>query len=668
MCNNASKAGAVTFNGDMCIGCGECLTVCDPKARYGLDDFDLFMNDLKAGISIVAIVPPAIAASFDGQYLRFNGFLKKLGVKAVFDVSFGAELTIKSYLAYRKRKKPKVIIAQPCPTLVAYVEMYQPDLIPYLAPVDSPMLHTIKMIKQFYPQYATYKIAAISPCLSKRREFEETGRGDYNVTFKSIQKYLDRTGSKISGFQAEEYDGPSAERAVLFSSPGGLMRTIRRYEAGVSAYTKQVEGAPGVYRYLEYLKTKLENGQKPLYPLIDCLACEMGCNGGPGTVNHDAQQDDLLEQVEKRRKAAVEKHRKAGFPLLKFFMKSKLEKTIDRHWEESLYTRAYVNRSGIVNRVLREPTPNEIRDTHLIMHKRNPEDFLNCHACGYESCDQMVIACLNGLNNYGNCRHYVETQGKMMEAKHKEELVSLLARVHRITQEEVHKNIHGITSLSERIDNSTSSVMNSYRATDEIVKGVYSIQAALEQSSKAVDQLNYSSAEGKKRLMQIDGLIANISTQSEALVDVAKVISNVADETNILGMNAAIQAAHAGDSVGKGFAVVAGQIRHLASNSSRQAGEIAKRLKDIKSLIDDTHASSSGALEQFDQIVTLASEVQRSGSSVKKTVEFQNQSGRSAMEELNRLKESSMKIQEESDALMSSSKNVLKNIDAIKKI
>jgi len=668
MCNNASGESAVTFIGDMCIGCGECLHVCDPKARYGVDDFSQFMSDLKAGINVVAIVPPAIAASFDGHYRRVNGLLKKLGVKAVFDVSFGAELTIKSYRAYAKKKKPKVIIAQPCPTLVAYIEMYHPELLPYLIPVDSPMLHTIKMIKRYYPQYSSHKIVAISPCLSKRREFEVTGKGDFNVTFRSLQAYLDETGDRITNYPEVEYDGPAAERAVLFSSPGGLMRTLRRYEANVSGSTKQVEGYPLVYHYLSYLKERMQKGRKPLYPLIDCLACELGCNGGPGTHNHRTQSDELLEQVETRNKAAREYHKKAKIPIISHFQKSKLDKTIDEHWDESLYFRSYVDRSNIVSRHFRQPSPEEIKETHRKMHKKQQSDFLNCNACGYDDCDQMAIACINNLNRYENCRHYIEVHAKMMEAQHKQELASLLARVHRMTHDEVNKNIGGITSLSGRIDTATSSVLNSFKATEEIVKGVYSIQVALEQSSKAVEQLNSSSLEGKKRLMQIDGLVSDISAQSEALVDVAKVISNVADETNILGMNAAIQAAHAGNSVGKGFAVVAGQIRHLASNSSRQAGEIAKRLKDIKALIDDTHDSSSGALDQFDQIVSLANEVQKSGTNVRDVAETQSRSGKNAIGELNSLRDAAMKMQEESDTLMSSSKTVLKNIDAIKNI
>ncbi|MDR2536633.1 MAG: 4Fe-4S binding protein [Treponema sp.] len=95
MCNNGSGE-AVTFNSKLCIGCGECIYVCGHGARVGIDDFDQFINDLKQGVPIIAVVAPAIAASFGGEYLKFNGYLKKIGIKAVFDASFGAELTVKS--------------------------------------------------------------------------------------------------------------------------------------------------------------------------------------------------------------------------------------------------------------------------------------------------------------------------------------------------------------------------------------------------------------------------------------------------------------------------------------------------------------------------------------------------------------------------------------------
>ena len=184
-CNDASNE-YVTVNPDLCIGCGNCIKECMHDARVYRDDYELFISDVKERKPIIAIVAPAIAANYPNQYLQFNGFLKSLGVEAIFDVSFGAELTAKSYIHHIKENKPKCVIAQPCPVIVDYIQIYRPELIQYLAPADSPMLHIAKMIKNHYPQYRNHKILAVSPCLAKKREFEETGIGDYNVTLAGL--------------------------------------------------------------------------------------------------------------------------------------------------------------------------------------------------------------------------------------------------------------------------------------------------------------------------------------------------------------------------------------------------------------------------------------------------------------------------------------------------
>ncbi len=72
-------------------------------------------DELSKGTPIVAIVAPAVAVNFKGQDLELNGWLKSIGVKAVFDVSFGAELTTKSYVEQLSNEKPLLMIAQPCP-------------------------------------------------------------------------------------------------------------------------------------------------------------------------------------------------------------------------------------------------------------------------------------------------------------------------------------------------------------------------------------------------------------------------------------------------------------------------------------------------------------------------------------------------------------------------
>lgn len=121
---NDSGGDYVKLNSDLCIGCGECLTACTHDARILLDDFDHFKNDIKLEKNIVAIVAPAATSNFPNKYLHLNGWLKSLGVKAIFDVSLGAELTIKSYLNHVKENDPECVISQPCPAIVSYIEIY----------------------------------------------------------------------------------------------------------------------------------------------------------------------------------------------------------------------------------------------------------------------------------------------------------------------------------------------------------------------------------------------------------------------------------------------------------------------------------------------------------------------------------------------------------------
>jgi len=169
----------------------------------------------------VAIIAPAVVSSFPGEYRRLLGWLKKLGVAASFNVSFGAELTVRSYVNHIRTNKPPLVIAQPCPAIVSYIEVYRPELLPQVAPADSPMLHTIKMIQEYYPDYAGYKVLVVSPCAAKKREFQETGIGDYNVTVRSFKDALERRHIDLDRQPEADFDNPPAERAVLFTTPGG---------------------------------------------------------------------------------------------------------------------------------------------------------------------------------------------------------------------------------------------------------------------------------------------------------------------------------------------------------------------------------------------------------------------------------------------------------------
>ncbi|WP_041611166.1 [Fe-Fe] hydrogenase large subunit C-terminal domain-containing protein [Treponema primitia] len=661
MCNNGSGA-IVDHHSDLCIGCGECITVCSHGARIGIDDFDAFMADLKKGVKIVAIVAPAAAASFEGKYLELNGLLKSLGVKAVFDVSFGAELTVKSYLDYMKKKNPLTVISQPCPTLVSFIEMYRPELIPYLAPADSPMMHMMKAIKKYYPQYADCKIAAISPCYSKRREFDACGIGDYNVTFNSLQDWLDRTRDTITHYKAEDYDNPPAERAVLFSSPGGLMRTVQRYDKDINSKTRKIEGSPEVYHYMAYLSEAIRKSNGPVFKLIDCLNCAMGCNGGPGTGNRGKHLDDVEYLIEQRQMETRKKYQPKNI-FQKLFARNKLEKLLDKYWEEGLYSRSYTDRSAIFKQMVIDPAPQQIQAVFTRMHKTGDSDILNCGACGYRNCEQMAVAIINGLNKMENCRHYVEIEKSL---QNEEAVKKQLNTVYDHTLEEMNKNLGGISALSENIGETANHVLSSSTAIEQMVENTRSIHETLEQNAQTVLQLNESSTEGKNRLHHIAELIADVSAQSDTLIEACSVIGDIAEQTSILGMNAAIEAAHAGEAVGRGFAVVASEIRKLADISNKQAAEIAGSLKNIKILIDNSKESSGHAEQQFDTMVSLINTVKNEELHINNAMEVQSNGGNQVIQSLNEINSLIRKVKEESASLLSSSELIIEDIRGLK--
>ena len=297
----------VSINHDMCIGCGNCIEACTHDARQITDDFDVFIEALTRNEKTVAIAAPAVASNFPDTYLRLNSYMESLGVSDVFDVSFGAELTVRSYLNYIKEANPEMVIAQPCPAIVSYTEIYQPELLPYMAPAHSPMLHTVQLIRTFFPEYADYKIAVFSPCLAKRREFDETGLGDYNVTYKSIQKHLEDNRISLRNYEEKPFATPLAERAVLFSTPGGLKQTVMRENGTLDSAIRKIEGPEIIYEYLEKLPEMVQKGMNPL--VVDCLNCELGCNGGPGTLNQGKSPDEVEYYIEQRKlKMQLKKH------------------------------------------------------------------------------------------------------------------------------------------------------------------------------------------------------------------------------------------------------------------------------------------------------------------------------------------------------------------------
>ena len=657
MCNNGA-GDHVDFDEKLCIGCGSCIEACTHGARKGIDDAELFFDSLKKGEKIVAIVAPAAIVSFRGKDLELNGFLKSLGVEAVFDVSFGAELTTKSYVEYIKNKNPDCVISQPCPALVSFIETYRPELIKYLAPADSPMLHCAKMIKEFYTKYTGYKIAAISPCYAKRREFDETGICDYNVTMRSIQSYMEEKNIRIDSFPKVEYENPAAERGVLYSTPGGLMRTAERFVPSISEKTRKIEGNPKVFHYLAKFSEANKN-KKPCFTLIDCLNCENGCNEGAGTTNKGMHLDEMESFVENRmhdRRSYWEQKGHSKKSALK-----KLNKAIDEFWKPGLYDRTYVDRSAYFHQKIKEPSQEEIQKIYRDMYKKTKADILNCGACGYEDCEQMAVAIYNGLNRPENCTHYTNILKDIMNEQHQEEVKQSVRKVVETGSEKLTENGRDVQTLATAARDMTESVSTSSSAVEEMIANINSINSILEHNAESVGLLDGATRKGMAGIENVAELVSKIEENSNGLSEMSSVIQKIASQTNLLAMNAAIEAAHAGDS-GRGFAVVADEIRKLAENSGSEARKISDVLKNVKQLIDATFKDTGNVQKEFSEVVQLSGTVVEQEQTVRRAISEQNEGGKQLLQAVGSMRELTQTVKERTEKLLTDTNAIKESI------
>lgn len=205
--------------------------------------------------------------------------------------------------------------------------------------------------------------------------------------------------------------------------------------------------------------------------------------------------------------------------------------------------------------------------------------------------------------------------------------------------------INTIKNLSESIEEQSRSVETSSSSIEEMVQNISSVTKTLEKTFDAIKSLSLATDDGKNTLVSSSSVTQKIAEESGGLIEASSVIQNIATQTNLLAMNAAIEAAHAGEA-GKGFAVVADEIRKLAEESSAQGKRITKTLKDLSSGIETLSASSKSVEDKFNVIFTHAVAVEDMSRTLTEAMREQESGSREVLRAIKNINEVTDKVKE----------------------
>ena len=202
--------------------------------------------------------------------------------------------------------------------------------------------------------------------------------------------------------------------------------------------------------------------------------------------------------------------------------------------------------------------------------------------------------------------------------------------------------IESIRELNTSIEGQSADVSNVSAAVEQMVANIQAVATSVQKANTALQSLSSATNDGKNTLIETNTISQQIAEQSGGLLEASTVIENIAAQTNLLAMNAAIEAAHAGEA-GRGFAVVAGEIRKLAEESSAQGKTISGTLKMITAEIDQLVKAASLAVEKFTVISQHTDAVQSSASMVAFSMTEQSKAGKevlSSMQDINAVTQS----------------------------